>query len=62
MTWREDLIKYRRERAAETLEDARMMFERKRLFSAVNRIYYALFYEIKFLAWHFFFFDNVSFQ
>ena len=46
MTWREDLIKYRRERAAETLEDARMMFERKRLFSAVNRIYYALFYEV----------------
>ena len=46
MTWREDLIKYRRERAVETLEDARMMFERKRLFSAVNRIYYALFYEI----------------
>ncbi len=24
MTWREDLIKYRRERAAETLEDARI--------------------------------------
>ena len=46
MNWREDLIKYRRERAAETLEDARMMFERKRLFSAVNRIYYALFYEV----------------
>jgi len=46
MTWREDLIKYRRERAAETLEDARMMFERRRLFSAVNRIYYALFYEV----------------
>jgi hypothetical protein len=26
MTWREDLIKYRRKRASETLEDARMMF------------------------------------
>jgi hypothetical protein len=26
MTCREDLIKYRRERNAETLEDARMMF------------------------------------
>ena len=46
MTWREELIKYRRERAVETLEDARMMYERKRLFSAVNRIYYALFYEV----------------
>ena len=46
MTWKEDLIKYRRERAAETLEDARTLFERKRLFSAVNRIYYALFYEV----------------
>ncbi|MCK5056599.1 MAG: HEPN domain-containing protein [Candidatus Aminicenantes bacterium] len=51
MTWREDLIKYRRERAAETLEDARIMFERKRLFSAVNRIYYALFYEVSALLY-----------
>lgn len=46
MAWKEDLITYRREKAAETLEDARIMFERKRWFSTVNRIYYALFYEI----------------
>ena len=51
MTWREDLINYRRERGAETLEDARIMLERKRLFSAVNRIYYALFYEISALLY-----------
>jgi hypothetical protein len=46
MIWRKDLIKYRKEKASETLEDARMMVENKRLFSAVNRIYYALFYEV----------------
>jgi uncharacterized protein (UPF0332 family) len=46
MAWKEDLIKYRREKAAETIEDARIMFERKRWFSTVNRIYYALFYEV----------------
>lgn len=46
MKWQDDLLKYRREKAAETLEDARILFERKRLFSTVNRIYYALFYEV----------------
>lgn len=46
MTWRKDLIEYRRRKAAETLEDARLMVEKKRLFSTVNRIYYALFYEV----------------
>ncbi|MCX6582761.1 MAG: HEPN domain-containing protein [Candidatus Aminicenantes bacterium] len=46
MNWERDLIKYRREKAAETIEDARFLFEKGRLFSAVNRIYYALFYEI----------------
>jgi uncharacterized protein (UPF0332 family) len=46
MTFEKDLIKYRREKAAETLEDARILFEKKRLFSTVNRIYYALFYEV----------------
>ena len=48
MTWKADLIKYRREKAAKTFEDARFLLEGKRLFSTVNRIYYALFYEI----WH----------
>ncbi len=42
-------MKYRREKAAQTLEDARYLFEGKRLFSAVNRIYYALFYEVSVL-------------
>ncbi|NIM18484.1 MAG: HEPN domain-containing protein [Candidatus Aminicenantes bacterium] len=46
MPWKKDIINYRREKAAETLEDAKMLFERKRLFSAVNRIYYAMFYEV----------------
>jgi uncharacterized protein (UPF0332 family) len=46
MTWKEDFMKYRREKAAQTLEDARYLFEGKRLFSAVNQIYYALFYEV----------------
>lgn len=46
MTWKPDIIKYRREKAAETLEDARILFEKKRWFSTVNRIYYAFFYEI----------------
>lgn len=46
MTWKEDLIKYRREKAREAIEDARILFERERLFSSVNRIYYALFYQV----------------
>ncbi|HLP44793.1 MAG TPA: HEPN domain-containing protein [Candidatus Kapabacteria bacterium] len=49
MTWKEDFMKYRREKAAQTLADARYLFEGKRLFSAVNRIYYALFYEVSVL-------------
>jgi len=41
-----ELINYRREKAAEALENARFSFEKKHLFSTVNRLYYALFYEI----------------
>lgn len=41
-----DLIQYRREKAKETLEDAKILFRAKRLFSTLNRIYYALFYEV----------------
>ena len=40
-----DLINYRREKARETLDDACSLFGERRLTSAVNRIYYALFYE-----------------
>ena len=46
MEWKKDFIKYRREKAGQTLDDARYLLEGKRLFSAVNRIYYALFYEV----------------
>ncbi len=41
-----DIIQYRMERARESLEDAKFLFDRGSLNSAVNRIYYAVFYEI----------------
>lgn len=46
MNWEKDIIDYRRQKAADTLIDAQILFEKKRLFSCVNRIYYAIFYEI----------------
>lgn len=46
MNAKNELINYRREKAKETLEDARILFNAGRLYSAVNRIYYALFYEV----------------
>jgi uncharacterized protein (UPF0332 family) len=42
----EELIRYRREKSRETLEDAHLLFQAGRLFSTLNRIYYALFYEV----------------
>ena len=42
----EELILYRRQKSRETLEDAHILFRNGRLFSALNRIYYALFYEV----------------
>ena len=42
----EDLIRYRQEKSRETLEDAHILFRAGRLFSALNRIYYSLFYGI----------------
>jgi uncharacterized protein (UPF0332 family) len=42
----EDLIRYRREKARETLSDAHLLFQAGRLFSTLNRTYYALFYEV----------------
>ena len=44
--YEDQLIDHRREKAANTLEDARILFERKSYFSCVNRIYYACFYEV----------------
>ncbi len=41
-----DLIKYRIERAKETFEDAKLLAEKHRWNSAINRLYYAAFYAI----------------
>jgi len=43
---KENVIKYRRGRAKETLQEAQIMLENKKLIAAVNRIYYAVFYEV----------------
>lgn len=43
---RKVLIEYRLSRAEETLEDAKILFVKRRLFSTVNRIYYAIFYAV----------------
>ena len=42
----EDLIKYKLERSAETLEEAKLMLQSSHLFGAANRIYYACFYAV----------------
>jgi uncharacterized protein (UPF0332 family) len=39
-----DLVRYRMERALETLQEARLMLESGHLHGAANRIYYACFY------------------
>ncbi|KFD41466.1 hypothetical protein DK28_0208745 [Peptococcaceae bacterium SCADC1_2_3] len=41
-----ELISYRRKRAKEALEDAERLVNAGSLFSAVNRIYYSMFYEV----------------
>ncbi|MCK9391233.1 MAG: HEPN domain-containing protein [Syntrophales bacterium] len=43
---KEELIRYRREKARETLEDEKILFKSGRLSSTLNRIYYAAFYEV----------------
>ncbi len=40
------LIKYRLERAKESLQDAKLLFKHAKLYSTVNRIYYAMFYSV----------------
>ena len=42
----EDLIRYRLSRAAETLDEARLLAEKKHGNAAVNRLYYACFYAV----------------
>lgn len=44
--WNKDLVKYRMNRAEETLEDARILAESKRWNACVNRLYYACFYVV----------------
>lgn len=46
MTTQNELIEYRREKAHETIRAARILLEAESFFSAVNRTYYALFYEV----------------
>ncbi len=41
-----DLVRYRMERAFETLQEARLMLENGHLHGAANRIYYACFYAV----------------
>ena len=43
---RENLIKYRLEQAKETISDVSLLIENNRLRSAVNRIYYGMFYSL----------------
>ena len=40
------LIKYRMERARETIDEARIMFDAGRINAYVNRLYYACFYAV----------------
>ncbi len=43
---RENLISYRLEQAEETIQDVKLLIENDRLRSAVNRIYYGIFYSL----------------
>lgn len=46
MSYSDDLIVYRREKAARTFQDAELLFDAGSYNSAVNRIYYSMFYEV----------------
>ncbi|AAD36082.1 MULTISPECIES: HEPN domain-containing protein [Thermotoga] len=46
MNEKEKIIEYWRRRARECLDDAKLLLKNERLHSAVNRIYYALFYQV----------------
>lgn len=41
-----ELVKYRLQRAKDTLEDARILAENQRWNSAINRLYYAFYYAV----------------
>ncbi len=42
----QDLIRYRLERAKETLQEAQLMLDANHIYGAANRIYYACFYAV----------------
>lgn len=44
---KKDLIQYRLERANESLDAARLLYENKMLVPAMNRVYYSMFYSIQ---------------
>lgn len=44
--WSKDLVSYRRTRANETMEDARILANAGRWNACVNRLYYACFYGV----------------
>ncbi len=41
-----EIIKYRRNRSSESIKEAELLLKNKKLHAAVNRIYYAVFYEV----------------
>jgi len=43
-------VRFRLDRAAGTLKEARTLFDSEQMFGAVNRIYYAMFYAVSALA------------
>ena len=43
---KEDLVRYRLERAKETFEDAQILSERHKWNSTINRLYYAAYYAV----------------
>ncbi len=47
---RNNLIRHRLDEASESIEDVRLLIEHDRLRSAVNRIYYGMFYSLLALA------------
>jgi uncharacterized protein (UPF0332 family) len=50
MEYKEDLIKYRIQRAEQTLKEAKWAMDKKTLPLAENRIYYSIFYIVSALA------------
>ena len=51
MKYNKDLLSYRRQKAKETLTDAKILLDANSLNSSVNRIYYSLFYAVSALLY-----------